>query len=64
MVAAATLRRVPAATVGHLCVGAGLVAWILVEVAWGVVCAPLQIAVGVIGLAIFVLAIEDLRARP
>ena len=40
VVAAATLLRSPAAKLGHLCVGAGLVAWILVEAAWIVVSPP------------------------
>ena len=51
VVAAATLRRMPVATLGHLCVGAGLVTWILLEAAWIVVSPPLQITVGLIGLA-------------
>ena len=62
VVAAATLRRMPVATLGHLCVGVGLVTWILLEVAWVVVSPPLQITVGLIGLAIVILAIKDLPA--
>ena len=34
LVVAATMLRSPAAKVGHLCVGVGLVAWILLEAAW------------------------------
>ena len=60
LVVAATIKGLPVAKVGHLCVGAGLVAWILVEAAWVVVSPPLQVAVTFIGLAILVLAIVEL----
>ena len=63
-VVAATVKRLPVAKLGHLCVGVGLLAWILVEAAWVVVSAPLQIAVALIGLVILVLAIMELRHGP
>ena len=63
-VAAATVKRLPVAKLGHLCVGVGLLVWILVEAAWVVVSAPLQIAVALIGLIILVLAIVELRDGP
>lgn len=57
----ATLRRMPVAIVGHLCVGIGLVAWIVLEAAWIVVSPPLQVTMGLIGVAILVLVACDLR---
>ena len=63
LVVAATLLRLPVATVGHLCVGAGLVAWILLEAAWVVVSPGLQVAVGAIGILILVLAVREAAGR-
>jgi hypothetical protein len=60
MVVAATLRRMPVAKLGHVCVGIGLVAWILLEAAWVVVSPPMQVAIGLIGIAIFVLAVHEI----
>jgi len=60
LVVAATIKGFPVAKVGHLCVGAGLLAWILVEAAWVVVSPPLQIAVVFVGLSILVLAVAEL----
>ena len=56
-----TLRRAPVSTLGHLCVGAGLVAWIVLEAAWVVISPPLQIAVGIIGAATFILAVIEAK---
>jgi hypothetical protein len=64
LAAVATLRRVGLARLGHLCVGAGLVAWIVLEAAWVVVSAPLQVVVGLIGVSILVLGLVNLRATP
>lgn len=63
VVAAATVLRVPAAPFGHVVVGAGLVAWIVLEAAWIVVSPPLQIAFGAVGLVILVVGLVDLRGR-
>ena len=63
-VIAATVKRLPVAQLGHLCVGGGLLAWIVVEAAWVVVSAPLQIAVALVGLVILALAIAELRHGP
>jgi hypothetical protein len=60
MVVAATLRRMSVAKLGHLCVGIGLVAWIVLEAAWVVVSPPMQVAIGLIGVAILVLAVREL----
>jgi hypothetical protein len=65
MVAAATLWRMRVAKLGHLLVGIGLVAWILLEAAWVVVSPPMQVAIGLIGIAILVLAVRELaRGAP
>ena len=63
LVAGAALRRAPAALTGHFCVGAGLVAWIVLEAAWVVVSPPLQILMGLVGVAIVVLAVGERRRR-
>ncbi len=44
---------------GHLAVGIGLVAWILLEAAWVVVSPGLQILFGMIGVFIVVLAVAE-----
>jgi len=62
-VVAATLLHLRVAAPGHLCVGVGLVAWILLEAAWVVVSPGLQIGVGAIGVVIGVLAVRDLTHR-
>jgi hypothetical protein len=61
LVAVATVRRFPVATVGHIGVGVGLVAWIVLEAAWMVVSPPLQIFVSALGVAILVLGLRELR---
>lgn len=61
IVAVAATRGLRAARVGHLLVGAGLVAWIVVEMLWVVVTWPLQIAYASMGVAIVVLALLDRR---
>ena len=63
VIVAATVKRLPVAKLGHLCLGIGLLAWILVEAAWVVVSPPLQMAVALIGLIIVVLAITELSQR-
>jgi hypothetical protein len=60
VVAAAALRRMPVARVGHVCVGVGLLAWILLELAWVVVAPTLQIVIGCTGIAILVLAVAEI----
>jgi hypothetical protein len=60
LVVAATAFRRPVARVGHICVGVGLVAWILLEAAWVVVSLPLQLAFGLIGVVIAALALLEL----
>ena len=69
VVAGATWRRRPAATIGHVAVGLGLVAWILLEAAWVVVSPALQITVGLVGVVILVLGTREwvrsgFRSRP
>ena len=59
LVALATLMSRREASVGHLCVGIGLVAWVTLEAAWIVVSPGLQIAFGAIGMLIIALAIMD-----
>ena len=63
MVVIATLVRLPVAGLGHLCVGAGLVTWILVQAMWIVIAPPLQVTVALIGLTILFLGIRDKRDR-
>ena len=58
--AVAALRRMQVALIGHLCVGIGLVSWIILEVAWIVVSPLLQIVMGLVGLAILALSLHEL----
>lgn len=61
-VAAATLLRFPVAPLGHVCVGVGLVAWILLELTWIVVVSPaLQVVFGAVGVTIAVLGVAEIR---
>jgi hypothetical protein len=60
---AATLARRRIAVTGHLCVGVGLIAWIVLEAAWVVVSPGLQLAVGATGVAILVLGVSERTAR-
>jgi len=60
LVVAATLRDLSVATIGHICVGVGLIAWILLEVAWVVVSPALQITMGAVGVVIAVLGVREL----
>jgi hypothetical protein len=60
---AATLARRGIAVAGHLCVGVGLIAWIVLEAAWVVVSPGLQLAVGAFGVAILVLGVRERSAR-
>jgi len=62
LVVFATYRRFRVESIGHICVGLGLVAWILLEAVWVVVSPGLQIAVGAIGVTILILGISKLRA--
>ena len=62
-VVTATLMRLPIAGLGHLCVGAGLLAWILIQATWIVTAPPLQVTVVVFGFIILVLGILDARDR-
>ncbi len=61
LVAAATLAHRRQARLGHLCVGAGLVAWVALEAAWIVVSPGLQLAFGAIGVLILALGVADWR---
>ena len=63
LVALATLRRSRFADLGHVCVGAGLVAWVALEAAWIVVAPVLQLAFGAIGVAVLCLGMRRLAAR-
>lgn len=64
LAAAAQLLRMRVALVGHLCVGVGTVAWIILEAAWIVVSPLMQIFVGLVGVVILTLAVEEaLRHR-
>ena len=63
IVATATLLQLRVALIGHVCVGLGLVAWILLEATWVVVSPGLQIAFGAIGAIIFVLGTHELVLR-
>jgi hypothetical protein len=58
------LLRLRIAIIGHVSVGVGLVAWILLEAAWVVVSPGLQGTFGVIGLVIFVLGLREVRRVP
>jgi hypothetical protein len=64
LVVVATLLRLRIAIIGHVSVGVGLVAWILLEAAWVVVSPGLQGTFGVIGLVIFVLGLREVRRVP
>jgi hypothetical protein len=59
LVVVATLLRLRIAIIGHVSVGVGLVAWILLKAAWVVVSPGLQGTFGVIGLVIFVLGLRE-----
>jgi len=59
LVAVATLQGRSIASVGHLCVGIGLISWVALEAAWIVVSPGLQIAVGAIGAVILVLGVRE-----
>jgi hypothetical protein len=61
VVAAAAVMRLPGAALGHVCVGTGLVVWILVEATWVVVSPPLQVAVALVGVVILVLGVAECR---
>ena len=63
LVVVATYRRFRVEHIGHICVGLGLMAWVLLEAAWVVVSPGLQIAVGAMGVAILILGISRFRAR-
>ena len=63
LAAGAQLLRLPAAPIGHLCVGTGMIAWITLEAAWVVVSPPMQISFGLLGLIILVLAIGEVVHR-
>ncbi len=63
LAAGAALRRMPIASLGHLAVGVGLMAWILLEAAWVVVAPGLQIVFGLLGLAVLALGVYDLVRR-
>lgn len=56
-----TLQGRRVATIGHLGVGAGLVAWNVLEALWIVVAPPLQVLFAVIGVAIFWLGLAEWR---
>jgi len=49
LVLVATIERRRVAVVGHLLVGAGLIAWVALEAAWIVVSPGLQLLVGAVG---------------
>jgi len=59
LVAVAALRGRRIASIGHLCVGVGLIAWVVLEAAWIVVSPGLQIVVGAIGALILVLGAPE-----
>jgi hypothetical protein len=62
-VVAATLYGKAIADMGHVAVGAGLVAWVLVEAAWVVLAPALQTAVSLVGLVILGLGVGEVRRR-
>ena len=62
VVIAAALQGRRLAAAGHVCVGLGLLTWIVLEAAWIVVSPGMQIAVATIGVVIFVLGIGELLA--
>jgi hypothetical protein len=59
LVVIATIQRRKVATLGHLCVGAGLAAWVLLEAMWIVVSPGLQIVFGSMGVFILVLGVRE-----
>ena len=61
LVVAATLLRLRVAGIGHLCLGVGLVAWILLEAGWVVVAPGLQISVGAMGVIVLGLGRKEFR---
>ncbi len=61
LVLATALARLRVARIGHLLVGAGLVAWIAVEMIWVVVTLPLQLTYAAIGVVITVLGLALIR---
>jgi hypothetical protein len=63
LAAIAQMRHLPVALVGHLCVGTGTVAWILLEASWIVVSPPMQIFVGLVGAVILTLAVAEAVRR-
>lgn len=58
-VALATAVRWSAAPLAHVILGAGLVAWIVLEAAWVAVSIPLQLTIGAMGVAIVVLGLRQ-----
>lgn len=61
LVVVAQRRDLAVARAGHLVVGVGLVAWIVVEMVWIVVTPPLQITFAALGIAIAVLGVVRVR---
>ncbi|MBW4030304.1 MAG: hypothetical protein HIU57_06460 [Acidobacteria bacterium] len=59
----ATLQRRRRESLGHVVVGTGLIAWIVIEAAWVVVAPGWQIAFAAIGVTIVVLAVSDAPRR-
>ena len=59
----AALRRHPWAMAGHIGVGLGLVAWIVVEALWVVVSPALQVTFLLVGVAILALAAGESRRQ-
>jgi len=60
LVVLATVRKLRVSSIGHLCVGVGLISWVTLEAAWIVTSAGLQIAFGVLGGVIAYLGLMDL----
>jgi hypothetical protein len=60
----ATFRGFRVASIGHIGVGLGLVAWVLLEAVWVVVSPGLQIDVGAMGVAILILGIREFVRGP
>ncbi len=63
VVAVGALRHSQWAPIGHVVVGAVLVGWIVVQVAFIGLGSWLQVTYGLLGLAITALAVSNLRAR-
>ena len=57
-------RGLPGARAGHLVVGVGLVAWIVVEMVWIVVTLPLQLTFAALGVVIAALGVVRIRREP